>query len=66
MSNYESSNAGSGFLGGLFLILLVLKLWGTNIFGLFGYEFTTQISWWWVAMPIIIAIWAGLTRPCNQ
>ena len=45
MANDSSNNGGIGFLGLLFIVLLVLKL-----AGIIGW------SWWWVTAPL----WGGL------
>ena len=41
----KSSSSGIGLLGVIFIILLILKLFGV-----------ISISWWWVFSPIIIEV----------
>lgn len=48
MSN-SNSGGGIGFFGVIFIILLILKLFGL-----------ISISWWWVFSPIIIGFVIGV------
>ena len=41
----KSSSSGIGLFGVIFIILLILKLFGV-----------ISISWWWVFSPIIIEV----------
>ena len=41
----KSSSSGIGLFGVIFIILLILKLFGV-----------ISISWWWVFAPIIIEV----------
>ena len=45
----SNSGGGIGFFGVIFIILLILKLFGL-----------ISISWWWVFSPIIIGFVIGL------
>ena len=49
MSNNSSSGGGIGLCGVIFIVLLILKLFGL-----------ISISWWWVFSPIIIGFVIGL------
>lgn len=51
MSDNRNSSGGIGCLGVIFLILLVLKLFGL-----------ISISWWWVFSPVFIGL--GITLIC--
>lgn len=48
MSN-SNSGGGIGFFGVIFIVLLILKLFGL-----------ISISWWWVFSPIIIGFVIGV------
>ena len=48
MSN-SNSGGGIGFFGVIFIVLLILKLFGL-----------ISISWWWVFSPLIIGFVIGL------
>ena len=45
----SNSGGGIGFFGVIFIVLLILKLFGL-----------ISISWWWVFSPIIIGFVIGL------
>lgn len=45
----SNSGGGIGFFGVIFIILLILKLFGL-----------ISISWWWVFSPIIIGFVIGV------
>ena len=45
----SNSGGGIGFFGVIFIILLILKLFGL-----------ISISWWWVFSPLIIGFVIGL------
>ena len=49
MSNNSNSGGGIGLCGVIFIVLLILKLFGL-----------ISISWWWVFSPIIIGFVIGL------
>ena len=49
MSNNSSSGGGIGLCGVIFIVLLILKLFGL-----------ISISWWWVFSPLIIGFVIGL------
>ena len=49
MSNNSNSGGGIGFFGVVFIVLLILKLFGL-----------ISISWWWVFSPLIIGFVIGL------
>ena len=49
MSNNSNSGGGIGLCGVIFIILLILKLFGV-----------ISISWWWVFSPLIIGFVIGL------
>lgn len=49
MSNNSNSGGGIGFFGVIFIVLLILKLFGL-----------ISISWWWVFSPIIIGFVIGV------
>lgn len=49
MSNNSNSGGGIGFFGVIFIVLLILKLFGL-----------INISWWWVFSPIIIGFVIGV------
>ena len=49
MSNNSNSGGGIGFFGVIFIVLLILKLFGL-----------INISWWWVFSPLIIGFAIGL------
>lgn len=49
MSNNSNSGGGIGFFGVIFIVLLILKLFGL-----------ISISWWWVFSPIIIGFVIGI------
>ena len=49
MSNNSNSGGGIGFFGVIFIVLLILKLFGL-----------ISISWWWVFSPIIIGFAIGI------
>ena len=48
MSN-SNSGGGIGFFGVIFIVLLILKLFGL-----------ISISWWWVFSPLIIGFAIGV------
>lgn len=48
MSN-SNSGGGIGFFGVIFIILLILKLFGL-----------ISISWWWVFSPLIVGFAIGI------
>ena len=45
----SNSGGGIGFFGVIFIVLLILKLFGL-----------ISISWWWVFSPLIIGFVIGL------
>ena len=45
----SNSGGGIGFFGVIFIVLLILKLFGL-----------ISISWWWVFSPLIIGFAIGL------
>ena len=45
----SNSGGGIGFFGVIFIVLLILKLFGI-----------ISISWWWVFSPLIIGFVIGL------
>ena len=49
MSNNSNSGGGIGLCGVIFIILLILKLFGV-----------ISISWWWVFSPLIIGFAIGV------
>ena len=49
MSNNSNSGGGIGFFGVIFIVLLILKLFGL-----------ISISWWWVFSPLIIGFTIGV------
>lgn len=49
MSNNSNSGGGIGFFGVIFIVLLILKLFGL-----------INISWWWVFSPLIIGFAIGI------
>ena len=49
MSSSSNSGGGIGLCGVIFIVLLILKLFGL-----------ISISWWWVFSPIIIGFVIGL------
>ena len=49
MSDNNNSSRGIGCLGVIFLILLVLKLFGL-----------ISISWWWVFSPLFLSLGIAL------
>ena len=49
MSNNSNSGGGISLCGIIFIVLLILKLFGL-----------ISISWWWVFSPIIIGFVIGL------
>ena len=49
MSNSSNSGGGIGLCGLIFIILLILKLFGV-----------ISISWWWVFSPLIIGFAIGI------
>ena len=49
MRNNSNSGGGIGFFGEVFIILLILKLFGV-----------ISISWWWVFSPLIIGFAIGV------
>ena len=49
MSSSSNSGGGIGFFGVIFIVLLILKLFGL-----------INISWWWVFSPLIIGFAIGL------
>ena len=49
MSNNSNSGGGIGLCGIIFIVLLILKLFGL-----------ISISWWWVFSPLIIGFVIGL------
>ena len=49
MSNNSNSGGGIGLCGIIFIVLLILKLFGL-----------ISISWWWVFSPLIIGFAIGI------
>ena len=49
MSSSSNSGGGIGLCGVIFIILLILKLFGV-----------ISISWWWVFSPLIIGFAIGV------
>jgi hypothetical protein len=49
MSSNSNSGGGIGLCGVIFIVLLILKLFGV-----------ISISWWWVFSPLIIGFVIGL------
>lgn len=49
MSNNSNSGGGIGLCGIIFIVLLILKLFGL-----------ISISWWWVFSPLIIGFAIGV------
>ena len=49
MSNNSNSGSGIGLCNVLFIILLILKIFGV-----------INISWWWVFSPLIIGFAIGI------
>lgn len=49
MSSNSNSGGGIGLCGVIFIILLILKLFGV-----------ISISWWWVFSPLIIGFVIGI------
>ena len=49
MSNNSNSGGGIGLCGVIFIILLILKLFGV-----------ISISWWWVFSPLIVVFAIGI------
>ena len=49
MSSSSNSGGGIGLCGVIFIVLLILKLFGL-----------ISISWWWVFSPLIIGFVIGL------
>lgn len=49
MSNNSNSGGSIGFFGVIFIVLLILKLFGL-----------ISISWWWVFSPLIIGFAIGV------
>ena len=49
MSSNSNSGGGIGLCGVIFIILLILKLFGV-----------ISISWWWVFSPLIIGFAIGI------
>ena len=49
MSSNSNSGGGIGFFGVIFIVLLILKLFGL-----------ISISWWWVFSPLIIGFAIGV------
>ena len=49
MSSSSNSGGGIGLSGVIFIVLLILKLFGL-----------ISISWWWVFSPLIIGFVIGL------
>ena len=49
MSSSSNSGGGIGLCGIIFIVLLILKLFGL-----------ISISWWWVFSPLIIGFVIGL------
>ena len=49
MSSNSNSEGGIGLCGVIFIILLILKLFGV-----------ISISWWWVFSPLIIGFVIGI------
>lgn len=49
MSSNSNSGGGIGLCGVIFIVLLILKLFGV-----------ISISWWWVFSPLIIGFVIGI------
>ena len=49
MSNNSNSGSGIGLCNVLFIILLILKIFGV-----------INISWWWVFSPLIVGFAIGI------